>query len=329
MNAPVDYTDEIALSNAILDGDRAALSRAITMVESTRRDHQVLAAKVVERCLPQSGKSIRVGITGVPGVGKSTFIEALGTMLCDDGHQLAVLAIDPSSERTKGSILGDKTRMEALSSHKNAYIRPSPTSGSLGGVARKTRESILLCEAAGFNVIFVETVGVGQSETEVHSMVDFFLLLMLAGAGDELQGIKRGITELSDAMVITKADGDNEKPAKRAAQEYQGALHLFPAGPGNWTPQVLTASAYTREGIEKVWEVIRKKVTSFEEQGLFSQHRLNQTEHWFEATLKELLLEQYFSVQEDSNDYQKVLTEVKAGSRSPLLAAMQLLKITN
>lgn len=218
----------------ILDGNRTILSRAITMIESENPAHIAMAQDIIERCLPHSGNSLRVGITGVPGVGKSTFIESFGGMLTSQGHKLAVLAIDPSSERTKGSILGDKTRMETLSVDPNAFIRPSPSGSALGGVARKTRESIILCEAAGFDVILVETVGVGQSETVVKSMVDFFLLLMLAGAGDELQGIKRGIMEMADALVINKADGDNLHKARMAASQYRAALRLFPKSDNGW-----------------------------------------------------------------------------------------------
>jgi len=222
----------------ILQGNRTILSRAVTLIESNKPDHQRMAQEIIGRCLPYSGKSVRIGITGVPGAGKSTFIESFGTYLTALGKRLAVLAIDPSSEKTKGSILGDKTRMEELSTDPNAYIRPSPSSGSLGGVARKTRETILLCEAAGFDTILIETVGVGQSETTVHSMVDFFLLLQIAGAGDELQGIKRGIMEMADTIVINKADGDNVLRAKTAATLYRNALHLFPPTLSGWVPKV-------------------------------------------------------------------------------------------
>jgi LAO/AO transport system kinase len=229
--------------NGILKGDITLLSKAVTLVESASTKHQQLAQEIITLCLPHSGKSIRVGITGVPGVGKSTFIEALGSYITKRGGKLAVLAIDPSSERTRGSILGDKTRMEELSVDKNAYIRPSPSAGSLGGVARKTRETIILCEAAGFDHIFIETVGVGQSETAVHSMTDFFLLLMLAGAGDELQGIKRGIMEMADIIAINKADGNNIEKAQMAKVQYNNAIHLFPKKDSEWDPKVLTCSA--------------------------------------------------------------------------------------
>jgi LAO/AO transport system kinase len=236
----------------ILAGDRVILGRTITLIESLKPEHNDMALAVMERILPHTGKSIRIGITGVPGVGKSTFIEALGTLLTREGHRLAVLAIDPSSSISGGSIMGDKTRMEKLSADAHAFIRPSPSAGSLGGVARKTREAMLICEAAGFDVVLIETVGVGQSETLVHSMVDFFLLLMLAGAGDMLQGIKRGIMELADAVAITKADGDNLLASRRARHEYETALHyLTPSVPG-WHPPVQTCSALTGEGIQEV-----------------------------------------------------------------------------
>ena len=231
-------------AQGLADGDISMLGRAITMVESTKTEHQELAQQILEKCMPKTGKSIRIGITGVPGVGKSTFIESFGKLITSMGKKVAVLAIDPSSEQGRGSILGDKTRMEELSKDALAFIRPSPNAGSLGGVARKTRESILLCEAAGYEVIIVETVGVGQSETAVHSMIDFFLLLMLAGAGDELQGIKRGIMEMADAIAITKADGDNLNRSKTAVGDYKRDIHLYPAKSNHWTPNVLTCSSY-------------------------------------------------------------------------------------
>src|SRR6056297_2832095 len=242
--------------DGILNGDRTMLGQAITLIESSRLEHMELAQQIIERCLPYAGKSLRIGITGVPGVGKSTFIEALGTQITTSGHKLAVLAVDPTSERTGGSILGDKTRMEKLAADPRAFIRPSPSGDSLGGVARKTRETIILCEAAGFDTLFIETVGVGQSETSVHSMVDFFLLLMLAGAGDELQGIKRGIMEMADAIIINKAEGDNRQKSLLAKREYENALHLFPPAESGWTPVVRTCSALEKQGIDKVWETI-------------------------------------------------------------------------
>jgi LAO/AO transport system kinase len=256
--------------DGILAGNRMLLSRAITLVESNRQEHQNLAQEIIEGCLPHSGNSIRLGITGVPGVGKSTFIEAFGNYVLEQQNRtLAVLAVDPSSSRTRGSILGDKTRMETLANHPKAYIRPTPTSGSLGGVAKNTRETITLCEAAGFNTILIETVGVGQSETAVHSMVDFFLLLMLAGAGDELQGIKRGIMEMADSIIINKADFGIEQAAKRAMNEYKNALHLFPPANSGWTPKVATCSAVQGKGIAEVWEIIDEFMRHTKANGFF------------------------------------------------------------
>ena len=259
----------------ILSGNITLLSQAITLIESSLIEHHNLGQKVIERCLPHTGHSVRIGITGVPGVGKSSFIESLGSTITSSGHKLAVLAIDPSSERSKGSILGDKTRMETLSTDQNAFIRPSPSAGSLGGVARKTRETIILCEAAGFDTIFIETVGVGQSETAVHSMVDFFLLLMLAGAGDELQGIKRGIMEMADMIAITKSDGDNIRKAQVAKVEYESALHLFPPSESGWIPRVATCSAKEKTGIVELWNSINEYVTFAESNGYFKSRRRN------------------------------------------------------
>ena len=245
----------------VLSGNRTILSQAITMVESALPEHYDTAQKIIEKCLPFSSRSVRIGITGAPGAGKSTFIESFGLHLADSGKKIAVLAIDPSSINTKGSILGDKTRMERLSVNKNAFIRPSPSAGTLGGVARKTRESIILCEAAGFDTILVETVGVGQSEIAARSMVDFFLLLMLAGAGDEIQGIKRGIIEMADTIVITKADGKNKIAAENARITFQNALNLFPATHSGWKPLVLTCSAYENLGIREIWNLITDYVS--------------------------------------------------------------------
>ncbi len=283
-----------AYVKGILSGDRVLLSRAITLIESSLPDHYALAQRVIEACLPHSGHSLRVGITGVPGVGKSTFIEALGMHLIGKGHRIAVLAVDPSSAISRGSILGDKTRMESLSVDKNAFVRPSPSAGSLGGVARKTKEIILLCEAAGYDVILVETVGVGQSEVAVHSMVDFFLLLMLAGAGDELQGIKRGIIEMCDAMVINKSDGDNKDKARAARSQYATALHLFPSKAGGWTPPVLCASSLTREGIPDTWDTIREYEARMKEQGLFDSKRNKQQQERLHHTILESLKNHFY-----------------------------------
>ncbi len=322
-------------------GNRTVLSKAITLVESNLQAHRTLADDVIRECLQdQRSKikdqrqgdrdeyhpdSIRIGITGVPGVGKSTFIEALGTWLTAQGHKLAVLAIDPSSSRSKGSILGDKTRMERLGSDPNAFIRPSPSAGSLGGVARKTRETILLCEAAGFDVIFVETVGVGQSETAVHSMVDFFLLLMLAGAGDELQGIKRGIIEMADAIVINKADGDNVAAAQRARAEYANALHLFPPSGSGWIPVADTCSAKTLDGVANVWKIICNYRETTAHSGYFAQKRREQDHKVLYDTIEEGIRQQFYSRKEISRALARFEKEIEAGRINPYQAAQEVL----
>ncbi len=278
----------------VRSGDRSILARAITLIESNAPAHMALAQEVLRALLPYTGGSLRVGITGVPGVGKSTFIEALGTMLCERGHRVAVLAVDPSSSISRGSILGDKTRMERLSRHPNAYIRPSPTGGSLGGVARKSRETLLLCEAAGFDIVLVETVGVGQSEVAVRGMVDFFLLLMLAGAGDELQGIKKGIIELADALLITKADGDNRARALAAQAEYTHALrYLTPATEG-WRPRAYICSAQTGEGIAEIWREIERFRDETTASGVFAARRRNQARDWVYTLIEDHLRSRFF-----------------------------------
>ena len=282
----------------ILKGDITVLSRAVTLVESQVPEHQAIAQEVIEKCLPHAGNSRRIGITGVPGAGKSTSIDVFGLHVLRDGGKLAVLAIDPSSERTKGSILGDKTRMEKLSIHPNAFIRPSPSAGSLGGVPRKTRETIVLCEAAGYNNIFVETVGVGQSETAVHSMVDFFLLIQLAGTGDELQGIKRGIMEMADGIVINKADGDNIDRAMLAKAQFQSALHLFPPTTSGWMPEVLTYSGYYELGIKEVWEMIDRYFAYVKGNGFFEQRRMAQEKYWMYETIDEQLKANFYRDEE-------------------------------
>ncbi len=280
--------------SGIRNQDRSVLAKAITLVESSLPKHRELAQEIIEACLPYSGNSIRIGISGVPGVGKSTFIESFGKMLTNQNHRVAVLAIDPSSNRSKGSILGDKTRMENLSRDKNAFIRPSPSAGSLGGVAQKTRETIILCEAAGFDIILVETVGVGQSETAVHSMVDFFLLLMLSGAGDELQGIKRGIMEMSDALIINKADGDNIDKANMAKVQYANALHLFPATPSGWVPKTDICSSFTGEGIDRVWNIIQEYIDLTKAKGYFIENRKQQEIQRFLENIDRRLLNQFY-----------------------------------
>lgn len=294
-------------AEGIRQGNRGILSQAITMIESSRPDHYILAQDIIERCLPFAGESVRIGITGVPGVGKSTFIEALGTYLTARGHKLAVLAIDPSSARSKGSILGDKTRMENLANDPNAFIRPSPSAGSLGGVARKTRESIILCEAAGFDIIFVETVGVGQSEVAVHTMVDFFLLLMLSGAGDELQGIKRGIMEMADGIVINKADGDNIPAATRAQAAYSNALHLFPPAPSGWPPKVDICSAKTGERIDAVWSMVTDYFKHAKDSRYFFRKRKEQDQQILYSFIEQQLLDNFYQ----SEAVKRILPEVQ------------------
>ena len=310
-----------ALLTGLKNGDRQTLAESITLVESTRPEDMQLAAELVQACLPFSGKSIRVGITGVPGVGKSTFIESFGKVLVDQGLKVAVLAIDPSSSTSGGSILGDKTRMQDLSVNEQVFIRPSAAGVTLGGVARKTRESIYVCEAAGFDVILIETVGVGQSETLVHSMVDFFLLLMLAGAGDELQGIKRGIMEMADALVITKADGDNAKKAQMASREYANAMHLFPPKQSDWTAQSFTCSSYQNENIDKVWQVIESFVNQTKINGWFETHRKLQDKYWLAETLKEMILNDFFGDDDLVDELKKAEEKVFSGELTSFHAA--------
>ena len=311
--------------SGIRSGDRLVLSRAITLVESQLKSDQELAVEVLEQLLPQTGNSVRVGITGVPGVGKSTFIEAFGKHLTATGKKVAVLAIDPTSQRSHGSILGDKTRMETLSMDPLAYIRPTPSGGSLGGVANKTRETMLLCEAAGFEVILIETVGVGQSETLVHGMVDFFLLLMLAGAGDELQGMKRGIMELADAIAITKADGDNAAAAERARMEYQHALHLFPPAPTNWTPPVLTCSALQNHGIADLWQFITDHQTLLTQNGHRDKNRQHQNLEWLHITIRQQLENRFYNQPAMQERLAQVEDAIRKGNMLPLQGADRLL----
>ena len=311
----------------IRDGNITILSQAVTLVESFKLDHQSTAQKIIEACLPYSGKSVRVGITGVPGAGKSTSIDTFGMHLIKQGKKLAVLAIDPSSERSKGSILGDKTRMEQLAREKNAFIRPSPSAGSLGGVARKTRETIILCEAAGFDTVFVETVGVGQSETAVHSMVDFFLLIQLAGTGDELQGIKRGIMEMADGIVINKADGDNIEKANLAKAQFSNALHLFPTPDSGWLPKVLTYSGYYGTGIAEIWEMIYEFIAFVRNNGYFEHHRNRQAKYWMFEAINESLKSRFYNNERVVAALAELEQKVLNAEISSFAAAQQLIEL--
>lgn len=312
--------------DGILAGNVTVLSQAVTLVESVRPEHQAMAQEVIERCLPYSGNSVRIGISGVPGAGKSTSIDVFGLHVLErTGGKLAVLAIDPSSEKTKGSILGDKTRMERLSVHPDVFVRPSPSAGSLGGVARKTRETIILCEAAGFDTIFVETVGVGQSETAVHSMVDFFLLIQLAGTGDELQGIKRGIMEMADGIIINKADGNNVEKAKLAATQFRNALHLFPASESGWIPQVLTYSGFYNIGVKEVWDMVYKYVDFVKANGYFDYRRNEQSKYWMYETINEHLRDSFYNNPRIAEMLEQKERQVLGGLETSFVAAKDLL----
>lgn len=341
--SPPEITDDTAISNivkkrkkqpsaselvtGILNGDISSLSRAITLIESKNPKHLKKANKVIKACLPHANKSIRIGITGVPGVGKSTFIEAFGKHLITQGKKVAILAVDPSSSITKGSILGDKTRMADLVKEPNAYIRPSASGDSLGGVARKTREAIILCEAAGFDTILIETVGVGQSETTVHSMVDFFLLLKLAGAGDELQGIKRGIIEMADAIVINKADGDNIKRAKLAKAEFTRALHLYPLKDSSWTPKVTLCSALNNKGIDDIWKMIETYLSITSKNNYFDQKRQEQNKFWLLQTIEEHLKHDFYNNPKIVTELQNQLKLIEDAKTTPFAAAEYLLSL--
>ena len=318
--------DAKALSLALLKGERSALAQAITCIESGPEE---VASEIVRLCLPHSGKSVRMGITGVPGVGKSTFIDTFGTALLATGKKVAVLAVDPSSPISKGSILGDKTRMERLAADSRAFIRPSPSSETLGGVARKTRETILLCEAAGYDTILVETVGVGQSETAVHAMTDFFVLLMLAGAGDQLQGIKRGIMEMCDAMIITKADGNNAVNATRAKADYASALHLFPAREDGWFPPVMTTSALEGKGIDEVVMLLDNYAAWMQGRGLMNERRKKQNLSWLHETVRAGIVERFYHNPSVIEEVKKMEEAVSQGNLSPFQAAAELLKNVN
>ena len=318
-------TDEYV--EGILRGDITILSQAITLIESNKPEHYDQAQQIIERCLPHAGRSVRIGITGVPGAGKSTFIEAVGNMVVSLHHRLAVLAIDPSSERSGGSILGDKTRMESISSNPDIFIRPSPSAGSLGGVARKTRETIVLCEAAGFDVIFIETVGVGQSETAVHSMVDMFMLLQISGAGDELQGIKRGIMEMADMMVITKADGENRQKAELARAQFQSALHLFPMPESGWRPKVYTCSAVAETGLEEVWKGVEEFLDHIESNGYFQSNRNRQNKYWMYESINDALKDSFYRDPAVAAHLAEVEQRVLDAKLSSFIAAKALLDI--
>lgn len=311
----------------ILAGDISILSQAITLIESNKPEHYATAQEIIERCLPHSGRSVRVGITGVPGAGKSSFIEAIGGLVTSLGHRLAVLAIDPSSERSGGSILGDKTRMESLSSNPDVFIRPSPSAGSLGGVARKTRETVILCEAAGFDVIFIETVGVGQSETAVHSMVDIFMLLQISGAGDELQGIKRGIMEMADLVVITKADGDNINRARLAKTQIENALRLFPEPLSGQRPHVITSSSLKGTGLGEVWNGVTDFIDAVKANGHFAANRHRQGKYWMYETINETLNADFYKTPEIAHALPEYERQVLDDRISSFAAAKKLLEL--
>jgi LAO/AO transport system kinase len=313
------------LFDGIRAGDIPTLSRAITLVESSLPRHQAEAQELVSACLPYSGNAFRLGITGVPGAGKSTFIEALGNHIIDQGDRLAVLAIDPSSTRSKGSIMGDKTRMEKLTGRREAYIRPSPAGGTLGGVARKTRETMILCEAAGFDILFVETVGVGQSEVAVHSMVDFFLLILLAGAGDELQGIKRGIMEMADGVVINKADGNNLQKAERTQAEFSSALHLFPPSLSGWVPRVQTCSSMYGHGIPEIWNMVTEYREHAAAAGFLIQKRGEQSRYWMHETIREGIHDMLFGDPGMKEELKKLEQSISEGRMTSYMAAAAIL----
>ncbi len=311
--------------DGVLNGDRVILSRAITIIESNLESDKSLAKDIIQSILPASGNSIRIGITGVPGVGKSTFIEAFGKHLINQGHKVAILSIDPSSQRSKGSILGDKTRMEELSNLENAYIRPSASGETLGGVANKTAESMLLCEAAGYNVILIETVGVGQSETAVHGMTDFFLLLMLAGAGDELQGIKKGIMEMADMVVINKADGDNIRMSEMARLQYQNALHIFPQSESGWSPVVTKASSTKNTGIDVVWDEVLKYKELVTKNGYFTKNRNHQKIRWMYDNINEELKHMFYGSKDISDELSILKNDIISSKISPVKAAQKII----
>lgn len=311
----------------VLAGNRTLLARAITLIESNAPAHRATAREILRRCLPHSGKSIRLGITGTPGAGKSTFIECLGMKLCNAKHNVAVLTVDPSSSRTGGSVLGDKTRMEELTREPNAYIRPSPSGGALGGVAAKTREAMLLCEAAGYNVIIIETVGVGQSEVAVRTMVDFFLLLQIAGGGDELQGIKKGVIEMADAIAVNKADGSNINRARAAKVEYSRVLHYLSPYTAGWTPQALTCSAESGAGVDDIWQLVARFCEELKADGRFESIRSDQNKHWLNALLKEAVLQQFFARSAVNEQLPQIEQSVARGDLPVVEAVERLLQL--
>lgn len=329
MQSPNQSVNQLSAADyvaGVLGGNRTLLARTITLIESNAPRHMAMAEEVVQSLLPHAGKSIRVGITGVPGVGKSTFIEALGLYLCERGAHVAVLAVDPSSSLSGGSILGDKTRMEQLAHHPNCFIRPSPSGGTLGGVTRKSRETILACEAFGFDVVLVETVGVGQSETTVRSMVDFFLVLMLAGAGDELQGIKKGIIELADALIFTKADGDNKIRAEAAAIELSRVLHFLTPATPDWKPEVTTCSSLENQGIANAWSIIERYRESATRSGFFAERRSRQSLSWMHSMLESELWRTFSSDPAVAQLWPEIQRQVLAGSVSASTAVRRLLE---
>ncbi|WP_100610783.1 methylmalonyl Co-A mutase-associated GTPase MeaB [Confluentibacter lentus] len=315
-----------AYIDGVLSGDRVILSRAITIVESNLESDKLLAKDIIQAILPASGNSVRIGVTGVPGVGKSTFIEVFGKHIINQGHKVAILSIDPSSQRSKGSILGDKTRMEALSNLESAYIRPSASGDTLGGVANKTAESMLLCEAAGYDVVLIETVGVGQSETAVHGMTDFFLLLMLAGAGDELQGIKKGIMEMADMVVINKADGDNIKKSELARLQYQNALHIFPQSESGWMPVVTTASSTKNIGVDIVWDEITKYKELVTKNGYFDKNRNHQKIRWMYNNINEALKQLFYGSKDIALQLSTLEKQIISSEISPVKAAQDIIE---
>ncbi|WP_241657866.1 methylmalonyl Co-A mutase-associated GTPase MeaB [Anaerobacillus alkaliphilus] len=312
--------------NGVLENNRAILAQTITLVESNAEKHFDLAQEVITKLIPYTGNSIRIGITGVPGAGKSTLIEAFGTYLCSLGHKVAVLAVDPSSQISKGSILGDKTRMEQLGRNKRAFVRPTPAGGTLGGVARKSRETMLVCEAAGYDVIIVETVGVGQSETTVRSMVDLFIVLMITGAGDELQGMKKGVLELADAIFINKADGDNKLKALAAKEEYNQILHYIPPATKGWETRAYTCSAITGEGITQLWDLVGDYIAHTKETNVYFERRKEQLFLWLQETLQSQLLQRFYEHASIKVNLPKYKQEIEEGQISVTLAAKKLIE---